>query len=600
MSLFGSLYTSTSGMLTNSRATSFISENIANSNTNGYKRSDASFHEIVAASNSTTGYSNGGVGVTQVNRIDSQGVIQQSGSLTDAAIAGQGFFATKLQADADADFLFTREGSFKEDANSILRNANGQVLYGWLLGQDGSLPGTTSLDSLVPIDLGAFDTQTRPTSLLSLSMNLNASQAPIDPHTIENQAPGSLPVNDQISHFSQTFDVVDNAGAERKISMEFRKIIGPMAHFTARGSQPMDLNSQLVGDPTGPTPGILDGDTLVINDGNGANLATITFRAGAVDPDLFEVNTVAHLIPAIENASEGALHAKINDNGDLVIQASDPTMTLDISGSSATALGATGLNIVPDPDDPADYIYEPDADLLAEGDANPDQLDFPAFADTESPNHQHWWEVTILTTDPADPTGNNRVEIRKGLINFDDNGNLNAVPNANGRVTIDVTTPPVEFDNALPNEQTSFTIDITSFSQLSGTFDLYDSQQDGVPSGIRTGAEIDSDGRILGTYSNGSTAALYQIPIATFANANGLKATQGTSFVVTGDSGEAVLQAAGTGRAGGVIPASIERSNVDMADEFSKLIVGQRAFSANSRLINTIDQMTQALATLKA
>lgn len=598
MGLFGSLYAGTSGMLANSRATSFISENIANSNTNGYKRSDASFHEIVASSGAS--FQTGGVGINEVQRVDDQGLIQQSDSLTDAAIAGQGFFATRLEADATEEILFTREGSFREDSNSILRNANGQVLYGWLLGSDGSLPSnTTSLDGLVPIDLGLFDNQTRPTSQLSLSMNLDAAQAPIDPHNIENQVPGALPVSDQPSHFSQTFDVVDNLGQERDLSIEFRKIIGPMAHFTGLASQPMDISSQLVANPNGPTPGIIDGDQLVINDGSGNNLATITFRAGSVDTALFEVNTVAHLLPAIENASMGALHAKINDDGDLVVQADDPTITLDISGSTANVLGVTGLNIIPDPDTPADFTYEPDADLLTDGLANPNQSDFPTFADTTSPNHQHWWEVTLLTVDPANPTGTNRVEISKGLINFDDNGNLNATPDSNGRVTIDVTNPTINFDNGATGEEIGLTVDITRFSQFAGTYDLFDSSQDGVPSGIRTGAEIDNDGRVLGQFSNGSTSALYQIPIVTFANPNALEASVGTSFVFNSDAGAAVLQAAGTAGAGNVIPASVERSNVDMADEFSKLIVGQRAFSANSRLISTIDQMTQALASLK-
>lgn len=597
MGLFGSLYTGTSGMMANSRATSFISENIANSNTNGYKRSDASFHEIVSAAGDN--FQTGGVGINQVQRVDDQGLIQQSDSLTDAAIAGQGFFATRLEPNSSEDLLFTREGSFREDSSSMLRNANGQVLYGWLLGSDGSLPSDTSLDGLVPIDLGLFDSQTRATSALSLSMNLDASQSPIDPHVIENQAPGALPVSDQPSHFSQTFSVIDGAGQERNLSMEFRKIIGPMAHFTGLANQPLGISDQLVGNPTGPTPAIIDGDQLVINDGAGNNLATVTFRAGAVNTALFEANTVAHLLPAIENASMGALRAKINDDGDLVVQATDPTMTLDISGSSATVLGAAGLNIVPDPDMPADFTYEPDADLLTDGPANPNQSDFPAFADTTNPNHQHWWEVSILTPDPADPAGDNRVEIRKGLINFDDNGNLNATPDANGRVTIDITTPPVEWDNNLADDQSGLTIDITRFSQFAGTYDLFDSSQDGVPSGIRTGAEIDNDGRVLGQFSNGSTSALYQIPIVTFANPNGLKASVGTSFEFAAEAGTAVLQAAGTAGAGNVIPSSVERSNVDIANEFSKLIVGQRAFSANSRLISTIDQMTQALASLK-
>jgi len=89
------------------------------------------------------------------------------------------------------------------------------------------------------------------------------------------------------------------------------------------------------------------------------------------------------------------------------------------------------------------------------------------------------------------------------------------------------------------------------------------------------------------------------VPLVTFANSNGLNEVSGSAFGKNDESGEENLRIAGTGGAGFVVPSTVEGSNVDLADEFAKLIVSQRSFSANSRLINTVDQMTQELLRLR-
>ena len=138
-------------------------------------------------------------------------------------------------------------------------------------------------------------------------------------------------------------------------------------------------------------------------------------------------------------------------------------------------------------------------------------------------------------------------------------------------------------------------IDISRFSQFSGNYNVVFSDQNGAELGLRTGIEIDRDGFVVARFSNGASAKLYKVPLITFANANGLNEVSGTAYAENETSGEENLREAGTGGAGFLETATIESSNVDLADEFAKLIVAQRAFSAGTKVITTVDQMTEEL-----
>ena len=97
-------------------------------------------------------------------------------------------------------------------------------------------------------------------------------------------------------------------------------------------------------------------------------------------------------------------------------------------------------------------------------------------------------------------------------------------------------------------------------------------------------------GRIVGTYSNGRTVDLAEITLANFSGANMLKRIDGGSFEATAESGTPTYNPAGK-----IIGSSLEGSNTDIADEFTKLIVTQQAYSANTRVITTSNTMVQDL-----
>jgi len=137
-------------------------------------------------------------------------------------------------------------------------------------------------------------------------------------------------------------------------------------------------------------------------------------------------------------------------------------------------------------------------------------------------------------------------------------------------------------------------------TQVAGPSTTSSTLQDGFGSGTLTDYNIGSDGTVMGTYSNGRTAALGQIALASFANTQGLVRVGNNDFSPTLASGAAAVGAPGTGGLGTVSGGSLELSNVDIATEFSALIVAQRDYEANARTITTFDQVMQATINLKS
>lgn len=125
------------------------------------------------------------------------------------------------------------------------------------------------------------------------------------------------------------------------------------------------------------------------------------------------------------------------------------------------------------------------------------------------------------------------------------------------------------------------------------------STQDGYEPGTLTGTTIDSEGVVRATFDNGETRAIYQIPIATFANSDGLDSESGTTFTQTYESGSYQLRTAGDGKAGDIEAGSLESSTVELTDEFSRMIVAQQAYSAASKVMTTAQDMLDTLISMK-
>jgi flagellar hook protein FlgE len=136
-------------------------------------------------------------------------------------------------------------------------------------------------------------------------------------------------------------------------------------------------------------------------------------------------------------------------------------------------------------------------------------------------------------------------------------------------------------------------------TQVAATSTTTATEQDGSSSGSLVNFAIGSDGTITGSFSNGETQALGQLALANFANDNGLQLNGGTDFTPTLASGPAVVGIPGAGELGTLSGGSLELSNVDIATEFSNLIVAQRGFEADAKAVTTFDQILQDTIALK-
>jgi len=213
MTITSSLNAGVAGLNANANRLSTISDNIANSSTYGYKKATADFYSIVVQGDLSTSYSAGGVRSTSYRLIDEHGPLIGTTNSTDFAIDGRGFMAvTTIDAvnrGADLPISLTTTGSFKPDAEGVLRTSTGKVLMGWVANPDGSLGNypRDTMSALQPVRLDTNQYISNPTTELSLSANLPAtstqSGASGDPWEMTVQYAGNLGTSETL-HYTFT------------------------------------------------------------------------------------------------------------------------------------------------------------------------------------------------------------------------------------------------------------------------------------------------------------------------------------------------------------------------------------------------------------
>ena len=136
-------------------------------------------------------------------------------------------------------------------------------------------------------------------------------------------------------------------------------------------------------------------------------------------------------------------------------------------------------------------------------------------------------------------------------------------------------------------------------TQFSSSYSVAFINQNGVQFGNFNGVKVDEDGIITALFDNGQTQKIYRLPIATFPNPNGLDSKTGTTFTQSERSGGFFLRSAKEANAGSVVPSSLEASNADVAEEFTRMIITQRAYSAATRIITAADEMMEELIRIR-
>ncbi|WP_374652505.1 flagellar hook protein FlgE [Dongia sp.] len=207
------------------------------------------------------------------------------------------------------------------------------------------------------------------------------------------------------------------------------------------------------------------------------------------------------------------------------------------------------------------------------------------------------WQMSYGdATDPDDPTSVTGTSSGTTYdLVFDTSGNLSSVSPSPVELTFTGITSGAA--------NVSLTLDIQDSGSLTQyaaqddeiDIELYSLDVDGARYGRYTSVEIDEDGLVTANFDNGLSLAIYKIPVATFANPNALQALSNNVFLPTVDSGNYILKDAGEGTAGLIRSSSVESSTVDIADEFSRMIIAQQAYSAASKVVTTADDMIDTL-----
>jgi flagellar hook protein FlgE len=646
MGIFDALTTAVAGLQAQSFALQNISGNIANSQTTGYKETDTAFQDLVseAALDQQTA---DGVTASSVATNTVQGTIQSTQVPTDMAINGDGFFVVAQPtgfADNQPTFSgiqdYTRAGDFQLNANGNLVNSAGYYLMGIPVNPitgnpSGSVPQVLQFNnSFVPaqettqIQYEANLPSTPPAVLNQASFQQNpvagaqiigtgASLLPDAAATGTGTVAGltdttaltlgdTYTVNDGTNTTSFTatgtstvadlIDAINSGTADVSASLVGGQLVlagtSPTVTITAGGTGAASVGFG-AGHTTFPPTDLLtqgavtSGQTLTVSVGGGG-AQTITFGTGAGD-----VATLAQLNSAIQGLS-GVYGSVDTTDGDLSLTATNASSNLVVGGTAnptkfgiqnTTAFAANGSVIGND-------LTTFDGDSLDGGsitaydaDGNPVNVDF-RWAQVSGANSSgvSAWQLFYQTDSSA--TGTQTAWQNAGqTFTFNSSGEM--TPLLSGVTLQNLTVN----GDSLGNVQVNFgTNGLTQFATSSATVQVSDLQQNGFAAGQLKSVSVDTQNRVVGTFSNGQTIPLAEVTLATFNGEDSLQELSGGAYAATPESGPPSYSATGS-----IEGSSLESSNVDIATQFAQLIVAQQAYSANARVMTTANQMIQSL-----
>jgi flagellar hook protein FlgE len=232
-----------------------------------------------------------------------------------------------------------------------------------------------------------------------------------------------------------------------------------------------------------------------------------------------------------------------------------------------------------------------------------------SFVKLDTPVNTWAYEVTYGGTPADNVTTDPDLPIANGEITFNSDGSLQSVTGGAGSpppgsISFDVpwsSTSGLLPQPPAPQTGQALTVNMGTINKTNGLTQfntastLTSATVDGAVYGSVTGLAIGSDGTVLANFSNGFSQAVFKVPLATFANPDGLAEVSGNAYTTTPDSGAPVVNTASTGGAGTINSKELEGSTVDLATEFTSLITTQRAYSACSRIVTTASQMLDEL-----
>ena len=610
MSLFAGMNTAISGLKSNSAAFGYVSENIANANTTGYKRYDSYFSQLVTQT-SEFSHSAAGVKVKPLHRVEEAGLQESSAVKTNMSISGDGMFIVtdKIFEGSQTGYgqrnsMYTRDGSFDFNKEGYLVNASGYNLLGWNTDASGNVQNSSQL---APVQVKDLVDPPKPTENVQFYATLPAG------------SPGAT--ESDLLRIADLGDIIDDKAIRSRFSSDtYDSVFESQSTFNDGLGTEHTLNMRWAKLPASLTVGT--GDVLV-GDGGVDPLINPNKWFLTVDP----VSSVdAGIATSPDTAHQFVV--EFNEDGTLrqIFQPTDGGVVLndifgagtaedlgDVSGTSTKVSGLTSIATATGVDLMSTIFNGKGIDPTNGTDSSGNKISISLNWATTTGNNgvfvvDHFEESVpssgnydrIVLQDPAGSIGDVAVSetINIGLLGQAFSAEWQALPSSEFDVTIDFGGGAY-----LPTDPQVISLDIGEIGDGTIGTNQWDVdeylptfiEQDGYSYGEAQDISIDENGVVNASFSNGVVKSLYKIPIAKFANFNQLESLTGNAFKATSESGNAFYVPAGRGGMGSFAVQSIEKSNVDIAQEFTKIITLQRTYSANSNIIKTADEMMEDL-----
>ncbi|MCX5815043.1 MAG: flagellar hook-basal body complex protein [Proteobacteria bacterium] len=652
--MLGSMFSGISGLMSNSQAINVVGNNIANVNTIGFKGSRATFSDLLYQSiNGTAGASQVGRGstLTAVDTQFAQGSFESTTEPTDLAIGGKGFFVVK-RPEGDMTEYYTRAGQFRFDKDGNLANPTGLILQGKaidtttqkavgvdtnvIISQKPSDPQiTTAIDMTVNLQsnavwkgsVGSLATTAGTGSIASVTNTLGKWPIAGDYTATTVLTTPAVKATGTVTSSGVNVTAGDTVTIAGKIytfvavpAIEGNVLIGADAATTLdnlksainhTGTPGTDYFCAAAHPTVTATTNTATVQTLEAitagTDGNVAlaeGAATLTASGAALTGGTDDVNTLTVAVTRLKadgvTLGDTVSESKVITAGTSIANFED--LGVDITPGSVVAAGTQTFNVsgfnVDSPTATANY-----SSAITVYDSNGQSHVVTAYfrkSNIDASSNSIWeWMAVVGAGDAA--AGENTLAL-SGDLTFDDAGVLQG-EGSNHQVFFNFTTPaqqnqPINLSfgtlsaisgGTTKDPLTQYPIDSATNYQA----------QDGFPPGTLTSVSVDAEGIISGHYSNGQIIDQYQITLANFGDPVGLTKEGNNLFSANNKTGDAYKYAPGVSGTGKINPNSLEQSNVDLATEFVKMIVAQRGFQANSRVITTSDEILQELMNLK-
>lgn len=638
MAMVSSLFTAISGMRSHQTMLDVIANNVANVNTIGYKAGRVQFRDLLSQTVTSAVGSNpltnrGGInpvqlglgsGVASIDTIHTQGTLQITGNATDMAITGDGYFMLKNGAQT----LYTRAGGFSFDSAGRLVDSTGALVQGWMAQTPTNDPlARDVIDSTNPTNIGNIEINSgmtmkaQETQNIELKGNLDAGSYY---QNLVNSA--GIAGTTQLTSTDSLGTVYNYTVGEHKINFEVfdslgnaHKLIATFTNYS--GTQ---LQGALPGESFGTNEWVWQVDVDPSDTSVRLALDNMTYT----DPVTGELIRSSHTgtihfeaFQAVWGAPDHGWYDDINTATDLaafgMLPGADPWAGNPVAGHIGSMNG-----IVPVGDVPVDVTATPGTAPFFDNPGPPGLTaieyrplplvllyqDVPAGTPTAPVGTTAGREVTVnywdMATTPSTPTEwfVQKIDIDFGTLttytdedyDADDDGF-----NDLGGHPVSVPDPnKLALRDGLTQDTTGEFKLIDGVQTYVPKHEAFMRTQDGFASGILQTVQVDPTGTIVGKFSNDQVQELAQVALVTFENPNGLSKVGGVHFSSTANSGLANIGTALTGARGQVVGGALEQSNVDLAKELTDMIIAQRGFEVNARLVTTSDRILDTLVNL--